>query len=521
MKLRKRAMLLGLALVTWISSMTPMRSVEAGERVIEINQSTFSDPAVWNNPEDDVLAEEGKLAFTKDCGPDSRFISKSAMNGTSVLVEGSIKLNQIPKGERFIMGFGLKRSEAYAGDQGNVELYFLNDGGIKVGVSAYEEEGEALTISEAKACGVSLKQNAEVKVLLENETRISVTVNGKSIFSGELPYACKGRIGFLQSESCKVEISKLMIQCREYDRPENTTVFEDFEGETWDLSQIKVSAYGSRGTGLSGLKKSPGSVGIQEYNGSNVLMLRNCDAQTYFSTQYQYSNFEMTFDVPFIQKENVYDENGAYVWQALEGFAVFFGVPVISDVGFTRNEAFDKIIFNDIDGIYSTKMKKVGFEEAVAPLCYLEEDKPFSVKVSVVDGDVTVGMKWVNEAEYRTMGSYTISEGSPLGHVQFYLRYNGSMALDNIKVVNLDENPNLVETEFKSGLIDASDAVYEPFERVYVSKETVKEASEFPRYYLLMPVTAVAGGLLVTVSSLIAKRKKKYISREGEHVDED
>ena len=83
------------------------------------------------------------------------------------------------------------------------------------------------------------------------------------------------------------------------------------------------------------------------------------------------------------------------------------------------------------------------------------------------------------------------------------------MAVDNIKITNLDDKPNLIETEYENGVVTFEDAKYEPFERVYkdVTVDTEKNDSPFS-WYLIIPGVALVGVIFVAVCAGIAGRKK-------------
>lgn len=522
MKRHKLALFLSLIISVWIGSLLPMTSVEAGVSVTEVDQTTFGDKAIWNYLEDSVIVENDVAKFSKDSGQDFRFILRKRMAGESVVIECEMKLVEMEKDKSFILGLGLQGLEATPGSSENVEIAFLNSGGLKVGVSMYDENGKEIVLCAPKNCGISLKQNVTVRAEIDNTNQhFTVSVNGKNICSSNLSNSIAGRVGFLRTGKCEAEISKFKAVTREYARPENTNVYEDFENETWDLSKVAVRPYSASHMAYKYNHYRPGGVQIEEYNGNRVLMMRN-QTQTYVSTTYQYSNFELSFDVPYIQRERVYDQNGVVELKPCDGFGVIYGVPAISNDGFNQVEAADKLTFTTLNaGIFSVNHKENGFSlhsDVFRP--YWDGDKPFTVKVSVVDGTVTVGIKWTDEKDFKTLGSYVLKGGSPLGHVQFRLRMSGTMAIDNFKVVNLDENPNLIETEFQSGLINTADAEYEPFERIYPEKEEVAQEQAdkkgMPFYYWLPLGTSLVGVVLLVTAGMIARRKRKREENKDE-----
>ena len=101
-----------------------------------------------------------------------------------------------------------------------------------------------------------------------------------------------------------------------------------------------------------------------------------------------------------------------------------------------------------------------------------------------------------------------------MGYVSIWLSGAGYMAIDNIKVTNLDESPNLAEIEATSGKFKRpADWDYKPMEREYKSdKFIVTEGSKI--WYLLIPTSITLGGAAVIASYVISSRKKKEKKEE-------
>ena len=83
------------------------------------------------------------------------------------------------------------------------------------------------------------------------------------------------------------------------------------------------------------------------------------------------------------------------------------------------------------------------------------------------------------------------------------------MAIDNLIIKNLDENPNLIETEFKSGKVTYKDYDYKPFERVYKEKEdaTTDKKDSVNVWYWSIPVALVLGGIAIAVTAVLTNKK--------------
>lgn len=490
-------------------SVLPMIPAEAGisETVIDSN---MLDGINWSNPNEDVVIEEGKILFTENGTEYSRYISRAVARIDAnfeelVKLSASVNFQSIPKGKAFIVALGLSNIEAVSGEAGNVEVAFSNNGGIKVGVTAYDENGTAVQVVSPKACNVSMKRAVNVTVEISTSSKIKVVINGNTVCSGILPVSGEGRVGFMQTGVCNVEIANLSFTHYGYERPENTNIDTDFEKGALDISVLNAKA-------LEFATSFPRGQFIEEYNGSQVFAFKNIH-YSYIGTNYKYSNFEISFDVPYVKTKAVYNEDGSVKEPGQSSIAIAFGAAQ------SKTEAVDEwikageTVFFHKDRVYSYNNR----EEWTVDLTedYFEtENRGFSVKLKVVDGLVEAGIKWMDEKDFHTVLTYKMKSALPTGFVQIWATSAGQFALDNLKITNLDENPNLIETEFKSGKWDVpEDAGYQPLERVYASTDADGKALAFSWYYLIpITVVVVLVGLAVT---MLATRKKGNKTKEA------
>lgn len=505
MKQRKITMFLLVALLICIGSMLPASKAEAGKNITILDKTTVKNADSWYSPEDDVLTDGEKITFTKDSSKYTKLISRVSINANQnneefLVLDCSVKFSQLPEGESFVIGLGILDVEPSLGDKGNVEITFTNNGGMKLGVNAYKEAGVPIVVSDARSCGMALNKAATVHLAITKDSKLNLTVNGKSICSSKLPVSGSGKVGFLQTGKCAVEITELDLKGYNYVTPENTNVFEDFE-KGFDISKIHVAnTYEVGGTMLK-----PARVAVEEYDGNKGLNFVNAGGY-YFTTKFQYSNFEMTFDIPYAQmsRDMWVDDGTSFFYD----FGVLFGVTSDAPASWNNTDAAEGILFNRNGNVKSVKMN--AFETVAKDHLYGKEFQPFTVKISVIDGKVTVGVKWVEEKNYEILGSYEMTGGSPTGYIRFGLPTTdfGNLMIDNIKITNMDKNAQLIETEYKNGLQTFKDMEYEPFERVYADKKVVAEAGKNQNlWYLAFPAVALVGGAMIGTSFLIAKKK--------------
>lgn len=497
-----------LSFVMVLSLSLSVLEVKAGMNEMVLNSATLND-SNWNNAEEDIEVKEGVLIFSEDSTEYTRYISKQAAKkeeGFTHLTKMSatVKFSKLPSGKKFIFAFGLPSVEAIPGEGGNVEVAFWNQGGIKVGITAYDEEGNEKSVLAGKSSGISMNSDAKIEIVIGVDSSLQLTINGKRICSAKLPVTGEGRVGFLQTGGCAAKISNLTVTHYRYDRPENVTVSEDFENGDMDSSKLTAKMLGYYSSFPMGQK-------IEEYNGNQVMMFRNT-SQAYIGTVYQYSNFEMTFDVPFMQIEDEFDEDGNLTKKKHGTIMVSFGGEQSKATSKGWTYATDAVLFSE-EGVCSNNNSQE-YRAKFTKDPYKENGRPFSIKVSVVDGVVTAGMKWMEEKEYETLLTYKLNSGMPLGYVHIWAPKVGYMAIDNIKVTNLDNKPNVIETEYESGKWNRpEDAVYTPMEKVYQDVEASQSEKLtwkmlVESWYVLIPLTLVIGGSAVIVSCALAHKKK-------------
>lgn len=496
-----------LILSSGICSMTAF----AGSKDTVIGNASFSEEIntdIWNNPEGDVTVENGKLIFPKDGTEETRLITVAAAQDNERITELfqaslTMKLTELPEGETFAFAFGLQTVEAYHGNRGNVEVTFTNDGGLKVAVIAYGDGGKAITVAEPTSCG-SMNSNISIEATLMKEGKLTLKVAGKTLCNDvQLPVAGTGRLGFLQTGNCGAEVSKVQFAIRGYDAPQNCNVEENF-----DNGYMNTAVFSSKTIWSS--KWYPQSLSVQEYKGNNVLKFER-SYLAYIGTRYQYSNFEMTFDVPYIQRKDVRDENGEIIEPANANFVISFGGDAVDYTGYGYTQAAESIVFHPSSTISDLRSKHSGKDDN--HLIFNPEydsDKGFSVKLSVIDSVVSVGLKWIEEDTYNTVLQYTRENGTPTGYIHLWSNVLGNLAIDNIKIVNKDVEPNIITVEAKHDSFDRiPDFDYQKTELKF--REDVQEVEQEKTDMSLLIYAGISGTILLVggfVTGEILRRKR-------------
>lgn len=486
--------------------------VFAGSSDIIIDSTSFAeelDATKWNNPSGELTVEGGKIIFPADSTGDTRLITANPIKISEYHEEFlsanyTLKLKTLPSGEKFVVAFGLTTLESYYGEAGNLEVVFENNGGVKVSVLAYDENAEAKTLAKAQSCGVSLGQNIRIGVSVTTDMKLKITVNNKAIYSGRSPIDLEGRVGFLQTGNCAAEISALNIVSHSYDAPENVNITEDFESGSINVNTLTSKM-------MNSCNFYPSQIQVEEYKGSQVLMFRNAGSG-YFGTTYQYSNFEATFDVPYIQYKNVLRENGTIQMPASSGLA-FAIADEAADYNATGYEtAADAIIFG-VDSLYNLKGTQIPISFADKKFANQDKNEGYSVKISVIDTVVTISMKALDSAKYQEIYSYKIGNATPMGYVHIWSVGQANFAIDNFSIVNKDKEGKTIDAEYQTGFMTGTeDWEYEPAKDTYLEAE--ESGNKGFDWWMLMPCAAMVSVVILGLCLVIAKRKKTPRKKE-------
>lgn len=482
---------------------------KAGASTIVVDDSSFAeklDDGTWSNPDSNVSVENKMLVFPESSTSETRLITKSParaseMEDELVNAKATIRIETLPNGQKFVLALGLSSIEAISGESGNVEVQFTNNGGIKAKVVAYGDSGEEEIISNISVG--KLKQDIKIEVSISKTGALILKTGGSVAGKGQLPVSGEGRVGFLQTGSCAVKIKDVTIMSYQYDTPENSDLFEDFESGSMNLNLLT-----SKMTIFPSIYR-PCYAKVMEYDDNQVFMCSN-SGETYIGTLYKYSNFELSFDIPYIQALPVWTEEGEAI--KLTSGELFVGW------GFSEPNPLSPADYMQAEQGISfregTQIVPDGYSElAVSP-----EKYPFfspgyeggvSIKISVIDTEVVVYVKWIEETNWTEVLRYHTGTKTFLGYIQLWMLTPANIAIDNLKIVNKDANPKQVTVDAQYEYLEIlEDYKYEKSEDVY--KDLVVREEE-TNWYLLIPVTAgvcmIVFGMVFGITEL--KRRKK------------
>ncbi len=495
--------------------------VQAGSSDIVVDNTSFEkelDSTKWNAPNADVKLENGKIVFTKDSTAETRLITRKGATKTEYYNElfnttYTLKLSTLPADQKFIVAYSLFTAESYAEESGNFEIVFTNNGGVKVTVRAFGDDGTEQILVDKASCGVKVGSAFTMNVSATKDMKTKVVVNGKTLYNAVAPISMEGRTGFLQSGGCAAEIQSVSIVSHAYDRPENGNIVEDFEQGSMDKNTLTS-------TMTRNLGYFPAGIFVEEYNGSNVLMFRNV-SQGFFGTKYQYSNFEVSFDIPFVLRKNEVDEEGNI--SALAHGNLVLGIGDESDVysNYGYQQSAEAIVFAP-DRISSMAHGKNGVVVDLPGKGYYDQQKNegYSVKVSMIDTQVKVYVKALKATTYDEVLSYKVGQATPLGYIHIWSTGLSNFAIDNFKLTNLDKEGNVLDLKYEAATIKPeADWEYKPQEVVYLDEvlgekdeATTPEEQGF-KWVMLLVYGGIAGVVIIAVCTAIALGGKK--KKEG------
>ena len=481
--------------------------VYAGHSRVSVDSSSFAEElntAVWTNPEGDVVAKDGAIHFTKESTKYTRLITKSMVKMEETSEEFAtaslkLQLKSMPENGEFILGFGLSSVESFSKEAGQIEVAFINNQGLKLDVRCYDEAAKETIIVQGKGANFSLGSEANIDISIKNNETITILVNGRTVINEKLSFLPEGNVGFFQTGECEAEVQELRISSYRYDRPENVNFVEKFDNDSYNTNTLFTKS--SRSAYV------PCTMSVEDYEGDFVMYYENSGAAQ-IGTMYKYSNFELTFDVPYLLRKNIEDENENILSEKSMWFGVSFGDELVenSDDGYIYSP---ELLYFDRDSIvkaYAQGGAPVAKSDKY-PFFAEDETRGFSVKILVVDAHVSIGMKWLDEEKFTTIGEYDTVDGqTPLGYVHIWTCGPATFAIDNIEMKNLDAEPNLVEVDYKTSKFEVP-ADYKYQEEEMIFRDTIEDSTF--NWYLVIPCAAVLGLLIVGVTVAVTTTKRK------------
>lgn len=506
MKCIKRCIYLSVAILGFVLSFSgffsdkTVNAATSGGYLIESSMLDGSEESMrkWQMKYDTgVTMTSGEIVFDAeyDTGNpviawEKAFASEEIQN--SLEISFKISINTITDGKTFGFVYGLPSLMDDVGADGSTYIYFEKvNGGIGLGAKTYKA-GNATEIYPLSELSCD-KSNIAVKIIVESNGKIKLSVNNGVVYASEKQGETQpeGFVGFsstgnLTSSSKYIDLSvkDVLVFNSYYDKPESplfsTVNFdaEEFNANEWYINSTSVS-------GGSGVLMENGAL---HFNGSGQ--------NSTFTNRFKHSNFEFQFEIfgarndPNILSDGRISCASQYLgvnWgldgDSAEGVGagyqcesfLYFDAPV--DLTFVDdgngNEVYGEHFGERTGGTRMWFMRQsVGYIEKglIIPEKYGFFNKDFDpetrvkIRIRVIDGVLTVGMKLADELNYTDIYSYTyplniVSTGyiSIRGEGNQYVPstykkyvHGTDFYIDDVTIVNFDKNPNVIDVEYKS-----------------------------------------------------------------------
>ena len=461
----------------------------------------------WHSTDMNISVQNNQLVIPAETSTaDTKFISKIVAisnEGTTNLIDINISMTitELAENEKMIVALGLGSIEAYSGETGNIEISFFEEDGLCISVAVYTDNGME-ELLQSKKCPVALGEMMELEATITSAQMLRITLNGKSLYDGSIPVSGEGRFGLIQTGGCGAVVSDMSVSCEYYDTPENVNIVEDFEKGEFNAN-VLVSQQ-SMGNGLL-----PSYLSFEEYNGSTVYMFRNTGL-AYIGTKHQYSNFEISFDIPYYLREKLYDETGTLIGKPCEGICIGIGEESSAPVGYAYQTSMDLVVFGPtMIASYIANKYVVDYPQN---LFDANTNEGFSVKLTMLDGTTTLQVKSLHTDKWETVATTTY-DSFRSGYINIYTTGNSNVAIDNLKILNMDQNGKTIEPEYASSVITASDYIPTEEDNALVFRNEMSnqnaDVENQPMNILPWAIGVAAIALVVTVVLVVRKTKKE------------
>ncbi len=422
-----------------------------------------------------VTVKSGKVTFAKNTVRDARFLSRTKIyadfSGSIYDISAHLAVSDMTAGKRFGIGVGFGRLSYVVGDANTTFIYVEKSGnGFVVGVCSYDENKKVTEHLTQKVALTGSEWDFEVTGTYPNV--LKVAINEQEIFEGAVAAeGITGYYGFMETgastddQYCVATVNNVSVSNNFYDRPENVNIYDDFNEDFLDTSiwSLYNDAAYLKGVAVDGTQ------------------LRFIDSnQSSVSTQYQYSNFELNFDIPYIQREPLYNQDGTFKTAVCNWIGFICGINASDSTAILGADYvisnYPDACFLSFKGNYDNSGNTLGgsyalFGPAKSRVTYTlpdnydiwniaNEDRTLNVAFTCIDGVYSLGIKWDDETdyyhvftrEYKLNRGYITFLGYGAGANNNTIKAN--FALDNIKITNRDYEGNvLTDIEKTSGNI--------------------------------------------------------------------
>ena len=445
--------------------------------------SSGIDGATWLNF-GQVKGENGKIIFDDDVKENGRLVATTKIQDFSdcglteiFTAEYAITINNLPEneGNRFAVVFGLKDMEDKLGAKGSTEIYFVkSEGVLKVGVSRYSEDGEMKIVEPTAFDGIVFGKSFTLDASLNSDgvmnAAVSVSGGAKKTLADKsdpqnFAHSTEGYTAIGQNGKCAAEVSSVNIKAYRYFNAETPLeITENFDNGHYNRNAFFTRSQMDDSKGYAG--------GCYVKDGA----LKFDVLSSFISTVYRYSNFELTFDLVDVQRENVLDNNGNVQTPAVDNswLGISFGSEENRGTFDNHMRNATVLTMSNKEGTfrmwtpYPNANKLFDYPDAykTSEMKILSKDnagKIYNYKVSMKDGNFTASYKLSTDENYPAVPLVDYYLGyTPYGSVSIIAYVFTGYTIDNIKITNTDYAPQEVAISYEqNGMKQTEDFKYE------------------------------------------------------------
>lgn len=137
-----------------------------------------------------------------------------------------------------------------------------------------------------------------------------------------------------------------------------------------------------------------------------------------------------------------------------------------------------------------------------------KENIGYSIKLTVVDQKMTVQVKPLNGTKYTTIAEAECVDFR-VGYIKIWVNTLGNFAIDNFKVTNLDENPKLIEVDYRSSVMKVEDYELTDEDTEMKFRPVVEEKGFLQEQISLVIIVTSTVLIVVLLLVVVVLRKRK------------
>ena len=408
----------------------------------------------------DVSAKNNTLIF----GPEkstSKVLGKTKIQnhkaaGLADLFHGSmtVQLNSLVDKGTFSICFGMPSISSDISGKGALEVR-LEKKVSTVFLSVIEHYGEDIEMSFLTDQEMTSLKNGEATSFAFDATtegEFTLTVGGSVLLNKtQLNEGAEGYFGLISQGENQIQVSAMSLYGYTYNVPTNVDYVEQFDHNgTYNgnflVTQAKTGAL------------SPSYLAVDK--DSETLRFSNT-GEASLTTRFNYSNFELSFDVPFLSRVAKQDENGNFTQLISNWFAIAWGLNDFEATPGATESLCPWILFEGLPvdtsvahwdhSVHYTNPRLILYQKTtplkIWPMDNIDGtnfnvwnpslgDAGFSIKLTMVDGTIDLYGKFDSSTDYFHLFTYDLGE-STIGYLRLFTWSDGGVSDAGMKYTSL------------------------------------------------------------------------------------